>query len=262
MKAKDFDDLVKSVRQAGRIRRKEIRPRRVTTFKPADEEAKAVLGAPSLNVLKGKKEREAGLDKMEVSSSSGVRPVSYHEGEKEGAEQVASEGGDADSSRRRVSIYDPQTNVSVGPLPKIDDVTAASFDSELPKASGVSTTTFDLPSSMSLAMRNAPPTSRTYDLSKGQAAANEGPSKSDGPANGTVFDLAGAAKLADAKSEAKLLSKLMGDEALKAGVEPATSRFSKGKNSGEGDEEELKVNRFNSRKRSPPSWDRNRDQRW
>ena len=36
MKAKDFDDLVKSVRQAGRIRRKEIRPRRVTTFKPAD----------------------------------------------------------------------------------------------------------------------------------------------------------------------------------------------------------------------------------
>ena len=36
MKAKDFDDLVKSVRQAGRIRRKEMRPRRVTTFKPAD----------------------------------------------------------------------------------------------------------------------------------------------------------------------------------------------------------------------------------
>ena len=36
MKAKDFDEVVKSVRQAGRIRRKEIRPRRVTTFKPAD----------------------------------------------------------------------------------------------------------------------------------------------------------------------------------------------------------------------------------
>lgn len=36
MKAKDFDDLVKSVRQAGKIRRKEMRPRRVTTFKPAN----------------------------------------------------------------------------------------------------------------------------------------------------------------------------------------------------------------------------------
>ena len=36
MKKKDFDDLVKSVRQAGKIRRKKMRPSRVTTFKPAD----------------------------------------------------------------------------------------------------------------------------------------------------------------------------------------------------------------------------------
>jgi putative transcriptional regulator len=36
MKKDDFDDLVKSVRQAGKIRRKKIRPSRVTTFKPAD----------------------------------------------------------------------------------------------------------------------------------------------------------------------------------------------------------------------------------
>lgn len=36
MKKADFDDLVKSVRQAGRIRRKKMRPGRVVTFKPAD----------------------------------------------------------------------------------------------------------------------------------------------------------------------------------------------------------------------------------
>lgn len=36
MKKDDFDDLVKSVRQAGKIRHKKIRPSRVTTFKPAD----------------------------------------------------------------------------------------------------------------------------------------------------------------------------------------------------------------------------------
>ena len=39
MKKKDFDDLVKSVRQAGRIRRKKLRPSRVMTFKPADVRA-------------------------------------------------------------------------------------------------------------------------------------------------------------------------------------------------------------------------------
>lgn len=36
MKKTDFNDLVRSVRQAGRIRRKKLRPGRVVTFKPAD----------------------------------------------------------------------------------------------------------------------------------------------------------------------------------------------------------------------------------
>src|SRR5580765_8539838 len=36
VKKKDFDDLVRSVRQAGKIRRKKMRPSRVTTFNPAD----------------------------------------------------------------------------------------------------------------------------------------------------------------------------------------------------------------------------------
>jgi putative transcriptional regulator len=36
---RDFDDLVKSVRQAGRIRRKKLRPARVMTFKPANIKA-------------------------------------------------------------------------------------------------------------------------------------------------------------------------------------------------------------------------------
>lgn len=36
MKKGDFNDLVKSVRQAGKIRRKKLRPRRVTVFKPVD----------------------------------------------------------------------------------------------------------------------------------------------------------------------------------------------------------------------------------
>jgi putative transcriptional regulator len=36
VKKNDFDDLIKSVRQAGKIRRKKMRPSRATTFKPAD----------------------------------------------------------------------------------------------------------------------------------------------------------------------------------------------------------------------------------
>ena len=36
MKKNDFNDLIKSVRQAGKIRRKKMRPSRATTFKPAD----------------------------------------------------------------------------------------------------------------------------------------------------------------------------------------------------------------------------------
>ena len=36
MKKSEFQDLVKSVRQAGKIRRRKMRPSRVTTFKPAD----------------------------------------------------------------------------------------------------------------------------------------------------------------------------------------------------------------------------------
>jgi putative transcriptional regulator len=36
---RDFGDLVKSVRQAGRIRRRKMRPSRATTFKPADVKA-------------------------------------------------------------------------------------------------------------------------------------------------------------------------------------------------------------------------------
>ena len=36
MKKTDFDDLIKSVRQAGKIRRKKMRPSRATKFKPAD----------------------------------------------------------------------------------------------------------------------------------------------------------------------------------------------------------------------------------
>ena len=36
MKSADFKQLVTSVKQAGRIRRGTLRPRRVTTFKPAD----------------------------------------------------------------------------------------------------------------------------------------------------------------------------------------------------------------------------------
>ncbi len=39
MKAKDFGDLIKSVRQAGKVRRKKMRPSRAVTFKPADVRA-------------------------------------------------------------------------------------------------------------------------------------------------------------------------------------------------------------------------------
>jgi len=39
MRKKDFSDLVRSVRQAGKIRRKKMRPSRAMTFKPADVRA-------------------------------------------------------------------------------------------------------------------------------------------------------------------------------------------------------------------------------
>ena len=39
MRASDFDKLVTSVRQAGRIRRGTLRPSRVTAFRPADVRA-------------------------------------------------------------------------------------------------------------------------------------------------------------------------------------------------------------------------------
>lgn len=39
MNQRDFGDLVKSVRQAGRIRRRKMRPSRATIFKPADVKA-------------------------------------------------------------------------------------------------------------------------------------------------------------------------------------------------------------------------------
>ena len=45
MKQNDFDDLIKSVRQAGKIRRKKMRPSRTTAFKPAAiKRIRALLG--------------------------------------------------------------------------------------------------------------------------------------------------------------------------------------------------------------------------
>jgi putative transcriptional regulator len=39
MKKKDFDNLVRSIRQAGRIKRGEMKPARVTEFAPVDVKA-------------------------------------------------------------------------------------------------------------------------------------------------------------------------------------------------------------------------------
>jgi putative transcriptional regulator len=39
MKPEDFDNLVKSIRQAGRIRRGQMKPSRVTEFAPANVKA-------------------------------------------------------------------------------------------------------------------------------------------------------------------------------------------------------------------------------
>ncbi|MBI4426604.1 MAG: helix-turn-helix domain-containing protein [Candidatus Kerfeldbacteria bacterium] len=39
MRAKEFDELVKSVKQAGKIRRGKMKPGRVLTFRPADVKA-------------------------------------------------------------------------------------------------------------------------------------------------------------------------------------------------------------------------------
>ena len=45
MRKKDFDKLVQSVRQAGRIRRSEAKPSRVTEFRPVDvKEVRLRLG--------------------------------------------------------------------------------------------------------------------------------------------------------------------------------------------------------------------------
>jgi putative transcriptional regulator len=45
MKQRDFDDLIESVKQAGKIRRGEAKPSRVIAFKPADiKDVRMTLG--------------------------------------------------------------------------------------------------------------------------------------------------------------------------------------------------------------------------
>ena len=53
MREKDFQNLVRSVRQAGRIRRGTLRPTRVFTFRPAD--------VKSIRVKLGKSQSEFAL---------------------------------------------------------------------------------------------------------------------------------------------------------------------------------------------------------
>ena len=53
MRGKDFQDLVRSVRQAGRVRRGTLRPTRVFTFRPAD--------VKSIRVKLGKSQSEFAL---------------------------------------------------------------------------------------------------------------------------------------------------------------------------------------------------------
>ena len=53
MREKDFQNLVRSVRQAGRVRRGTLRPARVFTFRPAD--------VKSIRVKLGKSQSEFAL---------------------------------------------------------------------------------------------------------------------------------------------------------------------------------------------------------
>lgn len=232
------------------------------TLKMAD--GKVVLGSQSLNVLKGKEVE--GEDGLKITASEGVRQVSYHED--------AESTGDGKSSRRRMSIYDPQTNVTVGPtdlpagpIPGPDPGAAhVGFDSDLPLATGISTTTFDLPKSMAMAIKTAP---SNYGAKQGlsdrfhasQAAERNMPTAGlNAPANGVTFDLSQAAALdrrsktsskSQAQADAQSLARLI---AANAGGMPSVGVTP---NASEAKAEKKPPGRFSSEPRRTPAWTRN-----
>ncbi|HEV7281660.1 MAG TPA: hypothetical protein VGN57_15770 [Pirellulaceae bacterium] len=226
-------------------------------------DGKVVLGSQSLNVLKGKDPE--GAQKTSVRFQSGVQQVSYE------SDGEAVQGA---SSRRRMSIYDPQTNVTTGQmqLPTAALPGAApgamqtGFDSDLPLATGVSTTTFDLPKSMALSMKKAPPgASGVKGLSdrykshqqKRIDAATE-------PSNGAVFDLAQAASLdrrakasqsqSAAQASTESLARLI---AAHAGAVPAVSgNASTDAKAADASAKDPRA-RFSPSQRKTPAWTRN-----
>lgn len=231
-------------------------------------EGKVVMGSQSLNTLKGKENESEGLEAVTVVGSPAVQQVSYDSED----ESTAKEG----SSRRRMSIYDPQTNVTVGPtelpvghLPgPSPGVSPTSYESDLPQATGVSTTTFDLPTSMALAIKKAPPRSMApQSLSDRfeayqEAERNAKAAGLNGGANGPVFDLAQAAALdrRGAASAPKSQGPMSPESlarfiAANAGAVPSVGDAA-AKDSEEKSEKKS-LSRFSPSQRRTPAWERN-----
>lgn len=232
------------------------------------KDGKVVFGSQSLNVLKGKETDEAGPEKISVVSKAGtpfgsdVQQVSF--------EEDGSAPGEEGSSRRRMSIYDPQTNVTVGPaempgagLPGASPVSQTGFQSDLPLATGVSTTTFDLPKSMALSIKKAPSKFAAKqglsDRFEAYQAAEKNRQQAQGvPANGARFDLAQAAAL-DRRGSSKQASDqgLASPESLarfiaaNAGAMPSAGAAPEEKS------EKESPSRFSSEPRKKPAWTRN-----
>lgn len=226
-------------------------------------DGKVVAGAQSLNVLKGKENPGSGLEKVTVHGGSEVLQVSY---------DADGEPVNGESSRRRMSIYDPQTNVTVGPakvpaarLPGPGPgAVQTSFESDLPLATGVSTTTFDLPKSMALSMKNAPPSAAARQTLSDRFEAYQQAEKNGqlGPADGPKFDLAQAAaldrrsasrKTSDAEQASESLARII---AANAGAVPSGSG-SGSKAAVEEPAEKKPLSRFSPSQRKTPAWTRN-----
>jgi hypothetical protein len=231
-------------------------------------EGKVVQGSQSLNILKGKETESEGVEAVTVVGSPAVQQVSYDSE----ASPTAKEG----SSRRRMSIYDPQTNVTVGPaeipvgrLPgPSEGVSPTGYQSDLPQATGVSTTTFDLPKPMALAIKKAPqrraaPQSLSDRFEAFQESERNAQAAGlNGGANGPVFDLAQAAAL-DRRSSvgASKSPRQMSPESLarfiaaNAGAVPSGGD-SAAKASDEKSEKKP-ATRFSPSQRRTPAWERN-----
>jgi hypothetical protein len=145
--------------------------------------------------------------------------------------------------------------------------TQVGFESDLPLATGVSTTTFDLPKSMAMSMKQSTPKvaadrSLSDRFEAFQQAEMNGKLSPGGAGNGAKFDLAQAAAL-DRRANSKQASNggdASGESLARLIAANAGAVPSVGTNSAKGADEASEkkpLSRFSQSQRRTPAWTRN-----